>query len=132
MVVDTSAILAILQDEPEKGLFLDLLTASVDRLVSSANAVELSMVVLSRRGEPGLEIKRDVLERLQIQTAPLMPDHVDLAVDAFRRYGKGRHKAALNLGDCFSYALAKATGEPLLFKGNDFAHTDIARAVPSP
>lgn len=71
---------------------------------------------------------RDFCERGAIETVPFGPEHVERAVDAFRRYGKGRHPAGLNFGDCFSYALAKATGEPLLFKGYDFSQTDIKRA----
>ena len=69
-----------------------------------------------------------LLEGLKLETVPLSADHARLAIDAFRRFGKGRHPAGLNFGDCFSYALAKATGEPLLFKGDDFSQTDITRA----
>ena len=87
------------------------------------------MVALGRRGEPGLEQMQALIERLELEVVPLSDDHAKLAIDAFRRFGKGRHPAGLNYGDCFSYALAKATGEPLLFKGDDFSLTDIKRAV---
>jgi ribonuclease VapC len=129
MVLDSSAILAILLDEPERATFTRLVEEDQRRLVSAATLVEVSIVIESRKGEPG----RQLLERfLDLTTAEIMPvtaDHADLACDAFRRYGKGRHPAGLNFGDVFGYALAKATGEPLLFKGNDFTHTDIASAA---
>lgn len=129
MVIDTSAVIAILQGEPEGRAFSDLISASVNRLIPAANAVEASIIVLSRQGEPGLAILRELLARMQIETVPLASGHVELAIDAFRRYGRGRHRAALNFGDCFAYALAKATDEPLLFKGQDFPYTDIRPAV---
>ncbi len=86
-------------------------------------------MVLSRRREEGLAVLNELLADMRVETVPLLGDHARLAVEAFRRYGKGRHPAGLNFGDCFSYALSKATGEPLLFKGDDFARTDIKRAV---
>ncbi len=90
---------------------------------------EASMVLLSRWGEDGLKDLREFCARGAVETVSFGPEHVDLAIDAFRRFGKGRHPAGLNMGDCFSYALAKATGEPLLFKGDDFSRTDMKRAV---
>jgi ribonuclease VapC len=86
-------------------------------------------VLLGRRGERGLSDFRAFMSRAAVQVAPFSPEHLDLAIDAFRRYGKGRHPAGLNFGDCFFYALAKATGEPLLFKGDEFSQTDIKRAA---
>ncbi len=86
------------------------------------------MVILARRGEQGLAEFRAFFGRAAVQTASFAPEQLDLAVEAFRRFGKGRHPAGLTFGDCFAYALAKATGEPLLFKGEDFAQTDILRA----
>ena len=86
------------------------------------------MVALGRRGEPGLEQMQALIERLELQIVPLSDEHAKLAIEAFRRFGKGRNPAGLNYGDCFSYALAKATGESLLFKGNDFSQTDVKRA----
>ncbi len=85
--------------------------------------------MLSRKGGPGLADLRAFHDRAAIQTAAFAPEHVELATDAFRRFGKGRHPAGLNFGDCFAYALARATGQPLLFKGDDFARTDIERVV---
>ncbi len=87
------------------------------------------MVALGRRGEPGLEQMQALIERLELEVVPLSDDQAKLAIEAFRRFGKGRHPAGLNFGDCFSYALAKATGEPLLSKGEDFSQTDIKQAV---
>lgn len=87
------------------------------------------MVALGRRGEPGLEQMQALIERLELEVVPLSDDQAKLAIEAFRHFGKGRHPAGLNYGDCFSYALSKATGEPLLFKGGDFSQTDIKRAV---
>ncbi|WP_226895819.1 type II toxin-antitoxin system VapC family toxin [Polymorphobacter sp. PAMC 29334] len=80
---------------------------------------------LSRAGEAGLEQLQALLDTLKIETVPVSANHASLAIDAFRRFGKGRHSAGLNFGDCFLYALAKATGEPVLFKGEVFSHTDI-------
>lgn len=94
-----------------------------------------SFVLLSRAGEGRLRDLHEFCVRGSVETVPFGPEHVALAFDAFRRFGKGRHPAGLNFGDCFSYALAKATGEPLLFKGDDFTRTDVTAAVwgaPSP
>ncbi len=87
------------------------------------------MVVLSRSREDGLRILDVLLRELQIEQAPFTTAHLPFAVDAFRRFGKGRHVAGLNFGDCLSYALAKASGEPLLFKGEDFSRADVQQAV---
>jgi len=129
MVIGTSALLAILQREPGREAFLASIETATIRVMSAASAVETSMVVLSRSREAGLSILEALLRDLRIEQAPLTAGHVSFAVDAFRRFGKGRHPAGLNFGNCFSYALAKATGEPLLFKGDDFFQTDIKRAV---
>ena len=129
MVIDTSSLLAILQHEPERDAFLAVIDAAAVRVISAASVVEASMVVLSRSHEDGLRILQALLADLRIEQAPLTSEHAAFAVDAFRRFGKGRHPAALNLGDCFSYALAKATNQPLLFKGGDFSHTDISGAL---
>ena len=129
MVIDSSALIAIMEGEPERRSFIEAITAADTRLVGAPTMLEASMVVLSRTGEGRLHDLREFCARGALETTPFGPEHVDLAVDAFRRFGKGRHPAGLNFGDCFSYALAKATGEPLLFKGDDFSHTDIKRAV---
>jgi ribonuclease VapC len=129
MVIDSSALVAILLNEPEQTSLIDAITADRTRICGAPTLVETGMVIMSRRGEPGLAELRAFYERAAVVTAGFGAEHVDLAVDAFRRFGKGRHPAALNFGDCFSYALAKATGEPLLFKGDDFSQTDIDRAI---
>jgi ribonuclease VapC len=129
MVIDSSAFVAILLGEPEDTAFIDAITADQTRLAGAATMMEAGMVMLGRKGEQGLADLRAFTARAAVQIAGFGPEHVDLAIDAFRRFGKGRHPAGLNFGDCFSYALAKATGEALLFKGDDFARTDIKRAV---
>jgi len=131
MVVDTSAIVAILMSEPDAEIIAGALGEASARLISAVTRVELSCVIEGRKGEPG---RRD-LERLLgnggFEVVAVTPHHADLAIEAFRRYGKGRHPASLNIGDCFSYALAKATDSPLLFKGSDFIQTDVRVAKPS-
>ena len=129
MVVDSSALMAILRGEPEEPAFRNAIRTAANRLLGAPTRVEASMVALGRRGEPGLEQMQALIERLELEVVALSDDHAKLTIEAFRRFGKGRHSAGLNYGDCFSYALAKATGEPLLFKGDDFSQTDIKRAV---
>ena len=129
MVIDTSAILACMLDEPERVRFIaEIDTASI-RLMSVIGFVEASFVILSRRGEAGLIDLTTFIERAAIERVAVDPIQADAAVEAPRRFGKGRHPAGLNIGDCFAYALAKTTGEPLLFKGNDFVQTDVAAAL---
>jgi ribonuclease VapC len=128
MVIDSSALIAIHLGEPEQTAFIEAIAGDQTRIASAASVLETSMVILARRGEQGLAEFQAFCGRAAIQTASFAPEHLDLALDAFRRFGKGRHPAGLNFGDCFAYALAKATGEPLLFKGEDFAQTDIPRA----
>ncbi len=129
MVIDSSALIAIMMGEPERRPFIEAITAADARLIGAPTMLEASMVVLSRTGEARLADLRDFCARGAVETVSFGSEHLDLAIDAFRRFGKGRHPAGLNFGDCFSYALARATGEPLLFKGGDFAKTDIRRAV---
>lgn len=129
MVIDSSALMAILRREPEEQDFRNAIKLASSRLLSASTCVETGIVALSRAGEAGLEQMQALQETLRLETVPLSVDHARLAIDAFQRFGKGRHPAGLNFGDCFSYALAKATGEPLLFKGDDFSQTDIKRAV---
>jgi ribonuclease VapC len=127
MVLDSSALMVILQREPERDLFLSQIDSAPRRLISAATVIEASIVVLSRRREAGLADLQSLLTRLEAEIVPLALSQVDHAVDGFARFGKGRHPAGLNFGDCFSYALAKASGEPLLFRGDDFSKTDIER-----
>ncbi len=129
MVINSSALVAIMAGEPERRLFIEAIAAAQTRLVGAPTMLEVGMVMLRRTGEQRLRDLREFCAEGEVETVAFGPEHVDLAIDAFRRFGKGRHPAGLNFGDCFSYALAKATGEPLLFKGDDFSQTDIKRAV---
>jgi ribonuclease VapC len=129
MILDTSALIAILYGEPERAEFARLIHDAESCRVSVASFVELSMVVESQLGpEAGRQVDT-LFRRTGIVIEPVTVEHGHLARQAFLDYGKRRHKAGLNFGDCFSYALAKATGEPLLFKGNDFNQTDIKSAA---
>jgi ribonuclease VapC len=125
MVLDTSAILAILQDEPERRKFNEAIEAAETRSLSTASFDECSMILESRFGSDAVRDLDLFLAKAQITLVPVDADQADLARRAFREYGKGRHPAGLNFGDCFSYALARALDEPLLFKGNDFIKTNV-------
>ena len=129
MVIDTSAIVAIAFDEPEAPSFEALIADDPMRLISAATVFEASMVLESRLGEQGGSELDLWLHRINAEIVAVSADHSDQARRAWRRYGKGRHRAGLNFGDCFSYALAKLTSEPLLFKGHDFSETDIRAAT---
>jgi len=130
MVIDTSALLAIFFAEPERRPFLEIILQTDRRLISAANALETGIVLEAKRGEPaGREFDLFVV-RAALQIVPVDAEQVEIARSAWRNYGKGRHSAALNFGDCFAYALAKSTGEPLLAKGGDFATTDIEMCPP--
>ena len=125
MIVDTSALVAILYREPEAERFVQMIHDAAVCRISVANHVELAMVVESQLGPDGMRQADMFMRRAGIVIEPVTLDHGDLARQAFLDFGKGRHKAGLNFGDCFAYALAKASAEPLLFKGNDFALTDV-------
>lgn len=128
MILDTSAVVAILYREPEAAAFAQLIhDADVCRL-SVANYVEVSMVIESQLGPEGMRQAEVFFRRAGVTMEPVTVEQGELARQAFLDFGKGRHKAGLNFGDCFSYALAKATGERLLFKGTDFGKTDIQAA----
>ncbi len=129
MVIDTSAILAILGDEPERRAFNEAIESADPRLMSAASFAGTSMVIETRRGYEGLRDFDLFMAKAGIELAPVDADQAHIARQAFREFGKGRHPAGLNFGDCFSYALARAEGLPLLFKGNDFARTDIEPAL---
>ena len=129
MVIDTSAIVAILFDEPDQSAYADAIEAATIRIVSAVTRVELSCVVEGRKGHAGRERLERFLALTAAEIISVTPQHAMLAIAAFRRYGEGRHPAGLNIGDCFSYALASATGYPLLFKGGDFSRTDIRAAL---
>jgi ribonuclease VapC len=130
MVVDTSAIVAVLLAEPDAESIAKALGEAPARLISAVTRVELSFVIEGRKGEPGRQDLERLLGSGGFEVVSVTPHHADLAIEAFRRYGKGRHPAGLNIGDCFSYALAMATEHPLLFKGSDFAKTDVGAAIP--
>jgi len=131
MVVDTSALLAILQDEPERRRFNEALESADSRLMSVATLVEISIIIESRYGAEGLRDLDLLIERAGIELVPVDVEQARAARSAYSRFGKGRHPAALNLGDCFSYALARVLGEPLLFKGDDFSRTDVSASRPA-
>jgi ribonuclease VapC len=126
MVIDTSALLAVLFDEPERRAFTQAIEAAEDRLLSAATFVETSMILESRHGAEGVRALDRLLTTANIDTVAVDWAQATAAREAFRQFGKGRHSAGLNFGDCFSYALAKCRGDSLLFKGNDFSQTDIA------
>lgn len=125
MVVDTSALIAILSDEPEADTFSKAIAAAEMRLLSTASLLETAIVIEARHGLAGGQKLDELLQAAQIRFEPVTREQVEIARLAYRTFGKGRHPAGLNYGDCFSYALAKITGEPLLFKGDDFSKTDI-------
>lgn len=125
MVIDTSALLAILQNEPERRIFNEAIEASEVRSFSTASYVETSIVLESRYGAEGVRDLDHLIARAQITLEPVDAGQALLARDAFRKYGKGRHPAGLNFGDCFSYALSRSLDRPLLFKGSDFPRTDV-------
>lgn len=125
MVIDTSALLSIFLAEPERRSFLDLIIAAEEKLISAATVLETGIVLEARRGESAGSEFDLFLIRAGLQIVSVDAEHIEAARSAWRKYGKGRHPAGLNFGDCFSYALAKCSGAPLLAKGADFALTDI-------
>ena len=127
IVVDTSAVLAVAFDEPDANHFLIAIDSAAGCLMSAVSFVEASIVINRRRGEamtPDIELMIGVLG---IEIEPVTTNQARLASEAYRTYGKGNHPAALNFGDCFAYALSRASRLPLLFKGDDFAKTDVLR-----
>lgn len=132
MIVDSSALLAILQDEPERRAMIEALESADRRCLSVVNLVEASIVIETRRGPTAARLLDTLVERAGIEVIGVDLEQGELARRAFARYGKGRHAAGLNFGDCFAYALAQAFGESLLFKGNDFSQTDVVAALSAP
>lgn len=126
MVLDTSALLVILLDEPESPAFRQSIEQDPVRLLSAASLLETALVVEARYGEAGGRELDLLLYKAGIQVVGFDADQADLAREAWRRFGRGRHPAGLNFGDCFAYALSKVSGEPLLYKGGDFSLTDIS------
>ena len=125
MVVDSSALVAILFDEPERQAFVDKIEADPVRLISAVSLVEASIVVEARAGDAGGRDLDRFLHHAGFETVAFTAEQAAIARAAFRRFGRGLHSARLNFGDCCAYALAIQAGEPLLFKGHDFAATDV-------
>ncbi|MBA2918664.1 PIN domain-containing protein [Sphingomonas sp. MAH-20] len=128
MIVDTSALMAIIQQEPEQPAFIAAILSSSECSISAGSWVELG-AVLGRRKPELAEEAESLLDKLGLSIAEVTTEQARIGHRAYLEFGRGRHEARLNFGDCFSYALAKATGRPLLFKGNDFVLTDIAPAL---
>src|SRR5919202_861918 len=130
MVIDTSALLAILLQEPEAERFTRAIVGAVTRLLSAGNLLKVGIVIQARYGDEGSRDLDLLVLKLRLEIAPVTEQQVRIARRAYRQYGKGRgHPAALNYGDCFAYALARDAGAPLLFKGDDFSFTDVATAA---
>lgn len=128
MIVDSSVLVAVLTGEPDAEHYLDLMIGADHLVVSAAGLVESSVVLEARAGAEAVTDLQALLADLEADVLPLDEDQAILASQAWSRFGKGRHPAGLNLGDLFAYAAASGLGEPLLFKGDDFAQTDIPSA----
>ncbi len=129
MVIDTSALIAIIKRESVADRLVAAIDADATRLVSAGTVIETSLVLLGRYGELGESLLDRLLREIRVDLVSVDDEQVTLARDAALRFGRGRHEAALNFGDCFSYALAVARAEPLLFVGDDFAKTDVERSI---
>jgi ribonuclease VapC len=127
MVVDASAVLAVLLGEDDAAFYANAIEDAADPKTSAVSALEVTLVIAARKREPGLAALDRFMEKSRIQVIPFDGEQLRLAREAWWSYGKGRHSAGLNLGDCCSYALARASGEALLYKGEDFRKTDIRR-----
>lgn len=131
MVIDSSALVALILREADHHRYAAALRNDRRRMMSAVSHVEASMVLATRLGDAGLHVLDDLIERSRIEIVAVDRVQALAARDAFLRFGRGRHPARLNMGDCFSYALASVTGQPLLYKGDDFGLTDLA-AIPLP
>ncbi len=131
MVIDTSALIAILTGEPEADAFSKAIAADPRRLVAAFNLLEASAVIESRKGPAGGRELDLLLHAAGMDVVAMDSQQSELARAAYRKFGKGRHPAGLDLGDCCAYALAQSSGEPLLFKGDDFAKTDVPTVSPA-
>lgn len=125
MVIDSSALIALLVNEPEALAIAEAIANDATRMIAACSALETSIVLSSRFGDEAVRDLELLVFRAELTIVPFVRDHYVLAYDGWRRFGKGRHAAALNFGDCCSYGLSVATGEPLLFKGDDFSRTDV-------
>jgi ribonuclease VapC len=129
MILDSSALIAILAGEPDAEIYISAISQSAQCRISAGTFVELSIVIEAQFGAE-VTLQCDALfRRVGVVIEPVTVEQAHVARHAFHDFGKGRHAAGLNFGDCFAYALAKSTGEPLLFKGNDFSQTDVVPAV---
>ncbi len=130
MIVDTSALIAVMREEPEAATFLEKMENATDTLkMSAGNWLEAGIIADSEEAGTASLLLDNIAERLSLQIIEVTVEHAQIARKAYRVFGRGRgHKAKLNYGDCFAYALAIESGEPLLFKGNDFSQTDVAIA----
>jgi ribonuclease VapC len=128
IVVDSSVLVAIMRHEPDAAVWIDVLDQASRTLLSVVSYVETSIVIAGRRNDADPGRLDGMLKALRVSIAPVTADQGNVALTAFLRFGKGRHAAALNLGDCFAYGLAKSRNLPLLFKGDDFSQTDIVPA----
>ena len=131
MIVDSSALIAILKDEPEADPFLAILARPDPCRMSAANWVEAAIVADNSPSARDRTRYDNLIDLFDIEIVSVTPVHAELARAAYRVFGRGNHEAALNFGDCFAYGLAKSEGRPLLFKGNDFSKTDIIPALPT-
>lgn len=130
IALDTSALAAVVFGEPDAGRFAAAMLANTgDCLISAATLVETGIVVEAKHGPAGTQDLRLLVDQIGADVVPIDAQMASVAVAAWQRFGKGRHPAALNFGDCFSYALTKTSGAPLLFKGDDFAQTDVSHVV---
>ncbi|HYD66344.1 type II toxin-antitoxin system VapC family toxin [Azospirillum sp.] len=130
MIIDTSAVIAILRQESDADTYAGAIEDAPTRRISAANLLEAAVVIDGSRGPIASRRFDDFVREAALVVEPVTEAHVRIARDAYRDFGRGSgHPAKLNFGDCFAYALAKATGEPLLFKGNDFIHTDVPSAI---
>jgi ribonuclease VapC len=129
VVIDSSAIVAILLDEPDSDSLRFAIADDETRLISAATLLEAALVIERYKSEAGGRDLDLLVSKLAMEVMPVDADQIAEARRAWRRFGRGRHPAGLNYGDLFSYALARTTGEPLLFKGDDFARTDVARVI---
>lgn len=125
MIIDTSALVAILEQEPEAQRLARSLANTPERMLSAANLLEIGLVMQAKHGDEGARDLDLLLAKMRVEIIPFTEAQADIARKAFRRYGRGQHGAKLNFGDCFAYALAKDASAPLLFKGDDFRQTDV-------
>lgn len=130
MVIDSSALIAVLLGEPDSKVYSEAIANAPKRLASAFSVLETSIVIESKKGEPGGRELDLLIHKARIEIVSVNEEQFELARRAWRDFGKGRHPAGLNIGDCCSYALSKYSGEPLLFTGEDFSKTDIQSALP--